>query len=462
MVQEKKFVRYRNTIILLGVSLLLSGFYFWYLSPKVEERKQVEDFEKQFFRVDPQEIEFIRIETADGLVDVVETGTEWRIEKPGRYLPDMQVVQKMFDSLSQGRLIKVVGGAEERSSFGLDRPNIIVSLGFAGRTDIMEIAGRSPAGTGYYAFNRRFGKVFLVNEEFVRDFNLSLYDLRDKQLFRVVPQDVAKIRIQQNKQTIELLRTGDTWTMKIPFAGRVSVEDIERLLQALSVQRAAGFVNWGPSLARIPQRISLEIFDARNRLTDAAQVYNWGTGGDQGALVHRADASEAARTSRDFFSLLDSEASVYRYRNLFEATPGNVLKITVTEEGKTQVIENKNGWKKDGVAVPEEKVLSLMEVLRSMKAVKILREDRLLGKPTFAVELLTAAGSSRLEVTNYNMDHEVSSAMALFVPVKPGSPSGRKKVDYWYARSQSLGSGVVVSSLDVETILNHLADIERE
>jgi hypothetical protein len=462
VVPEKESVRYRNTLILMTLSLALAGFYFLYLMPRMEERKQVADFEKQFFKVDPKEIEFIRIETADGLVDVVKAGTDWRIERPGPYLPDMQAVQKMLESLSQGRLIKVVGAAEEQSSFGLDKPNIIVSLGFSGRTDMMEIAGKSPSASGYYAFNRRFGKVFLVNEEFVRDFNLNLYDLRDKQLFRADPAAVAGIRIKRPNQAIDLEKTGDAWTVKAPFSGRASLEDVERLMQALSVQRAAGFVDWSPALSKIPQHISLELYDAHQKLLDSAMIYNWGTGGDQGALVHKAGAREAARTSRDFFSLLNTEASVYNYRNLFETASGSILKITATEGSKTQVFENKAGWKKDGAVVPEERIVSLLEVLRRMKAVKILREDRVLGKPTLTIELLTASGSSRLEVTNFNMDHEISEAMALFVPVKPGAPAGRKKIDYWYARSQNLRTGVVVSSLDVQAIIDHLADINRE
>lgn len=454
-------MRYRSTIALFLLTLVLAGFYFLYLKPKAAERGQIEDFERQFFRADPKEIEFIRIETGDGTVDVVRTGDEWVIEKPKRYRPDRQALSKMFDALSQGRLIKVVGSAGERKTFGLDRPYIIVSLGFSGKTDVLEIADKSPTAKGYYAYNRRFGKVFLVNEEFVRDFNLDLYDLREKRLFPLDRDAITRVRVKRARDTIDVAKDVDAWIMKSPVAGQASPEDVERLVQTIAVQRAAGFVDWTPELSRLPRRLSLEVFDGRTRRLDAADVYYWGTGGDHGALVHRAGSPEAARTSRDFFNLLDGDASLFRSRGLFNASPDDVVKISVTEEETTHVIEKKDGWKKDGVPVPEKKVLSLIEFLRDMKAVKLLQESRPLGKTRFVFEVRTATSASRLEVTNFSMDREMSTS-AMFVPVKPGAPGGRKKVDYWYALSRNLGTGVVVTSLDIDNIREQMRKLDDE
>lgn len=453
-------MRYRNSLALFLVSVCLAGFYFLYLRPKAEERKQIEDFEKQFFRVDPKEIEFIRIETGEGAVDLVRTGNEWTIEKPKKYQPDMQAIQKMFDSLSKGRLIKVVGSAEERRNFSLDRPGIIVSLGYAGKTDILEIAGKSPTAKGYYAYNRRFGRVFLVNEEFVTDFNLNLYDMRDKTLFPVDRKEITRIRIRRDRDTIDIEKRDEVWTMRSPFQGRVSDDDLDRLLQTVAVQRAAGFVDWNADMSRLPQRISLELFGAGQRLLDSADSIYWGTEGDKGVLIHRAGSVEAARTSRDFFTLLDSDASFFRFRNLFDVTADAVTAIVITEDDKTYTIENKGGWKKNGVPVKEDKVLQLAGLLREMKAIKLLQEKRPLGKTRFVFEVRTGAGLSRLDVTDFNMDQEVSAAAALFVPVKPGEPKGRKKVDYWYALSPGLGGGVVVSSLDIEKIMGEVRALD--
>lgn len=453
-------MRYRNSLALFLISVCLAGFYFLYLRPKAEERKQIEDFEKQFFRLDPKELEFIRIETAEGAVDLVRSVSGWTIERPKKYASDMQAIQKMFDSLSKGRLIKVVGSAEDRKNFDLDRPGIIVSLGYAGKTDILEIGGKSPTAKGFYAFNRRFGRVFLVNEEFVRDFNLNLYDLRDKSLFPVDLKEVARIRLKRGKDTLDIEKKDDVWTMRSPFQGRVSVDDLERLLQTVAVQRAAGFVDWNPDLSRLPQRISLELFGTGQRLLDSADIIYWGTEGTKGVLVHRSGSAEAARTSRDFFTLLESDASFFRFRNLFDVMADAVTAITVTEDDKTYTIENKGGWKKNGVPVKEDKVLQLAGLLREMKAVRLLQEKKPLGKTRFVFEVRTGAGLSRLDVTDFNMDQEVSASTALFVPVKPGEPKGRKKVDYWYAQSPLLGGGVVVSSLDIEKIVEEVRALD--
>jgi hypothetical protein len=453
-------VRYRNTLVLFFVSLAVASFYFFYLEPKIEEQKQIEDFEKTFFRADPREISFIRIETNEGPVDMVVSEGRWMISSPGIYQTDVNVIQKMLDALSEGRLIKVVGDKSELKKFGFDSPYIIVSLVFSDKPDILQIAGKSPSAKGYYAFNKRFGKIFLVNEEFVHAFNQRLFNLREKRLFLVDQGSLGRIRLKRGRDTIELVRSGEDWEMVSPVSDRVDEAAVIGLVDTLSLQMAEVFLDWEDELSMLPKNILIELFDREQRLIDSADVYYWGKELNRGTLLHRQGAVEAARTRREFFELLDMEASDLRYRRLFDVSLDDVVMIKMTWEGETSVIENNGGWKKDGLPVPDKKVLSIIETIREMKAVKLVKEDRRLGSTLFKLEVITSRGVSALDVSNFSMDHEISSA-SMFVPVNPGFP-GREKVDYWYARSDNLDDGVIVSSLDLKKIVDQAGALNGE
>lgn len=453
-------MRYRTTFILLLVAALVGGFYFLHLRPSMLERQALEDFEKRFFRVSQDDVRLIRIGFDGGNTDVARNDKDvWIVG--GRYMPDVAAIQRFFDALSGGRALKVVGGKADKDRFGFGKPLVTVTLGSKTKSERLEIGGENPAKTGNYAYAESIGKIFLVNSALAKELRLGLFELREKRFFLHDPKSIGRVVIRREGGQIDMTRDGDGWMITSPMKARAGDAEVDNLLETLTSQRAEGFVEWNREYETLPRRIVVELFDRSMGRLDVADMFFWGSEWYKGILVHRGGSSEAARMRREFWNMLEADASSFMNRNLFTAKTGDVTRIKIVRDnGKPNVIEkSSSGWRLDGAPVKDRKAAELVDMLASWRARKLVDESRPLGKTQFSVEITAGRGASRVDITNFNMDHEVSSGGL-------GLPSGEKgegrKVDFFLAVGSDLRQGAVVSSLDMETIAKLLEGLKGE
>lgn len=453
-------MKYRTTVILFFLALALGSAYFFYIQPGLEEKRLIEDFEKRFFRADTSDIEFLRLDAGRGPITISKSGQSWEITKPAKYVPDLGAIESLFKALAKGRLIKIVGNAEDLDQFGFETTYIILSLGYKGTIDVLRIAGESPSAIGHYAFSERLGKIFLVDKEFVTAMNLKPLDLREKRLFLFKNDVLGRIRIEREEDTVELEKRGDGWHMVSPAAMRTSRDEIENLIETLHTQKAEAFVEWKPEFAEIEKKLSIELHDLKGISLGSYNVYFRGTEWDKGILAHRPGLKDALRVRRDFWILLDSKYSDFAYRNMIKINQQKAQRIRITTEGNEYLIEQKEGlWHYNGFIVHVKKIMELTDSLNAWKAEKLIYENRDLGKEQFLLEVEYAEGMERVAVTDYNMDYEISGAM-MFAAEK--GTLKKTKIDYWYASSSNLDSHAIVRSLDIKNIINIVKDLSNE
>lgn len=455
-------MRYRTTLTLFVILLALAGGYFLYLKPMAHERQILKDFEARFFRSDQSKVSHISIDTGDGPVEVSRSAGAWRINLNGWHDADRGVIARLFETLSKGRIVKVVGAAGDEARFGLDEPNVILGVAHAGYLDILKIGDKNPAETGFYASSRRLGKVFLVNREFVREISrLTHQDLRMKRLYNVEPGEVLKVRISRAAGNLELARVdGGRWRMLLPLPSATDASYVESFVETLALQEAEGFLPWDPVLAEsLGEPMQLEVFGQDGMTLGAYDVYYWGTEGGRGALIHRRGSVEAMRSRREFHALLAADASVYMYRRLLDFGHEEIRSISLWAEGEGEFTIQRAGdvWSADGKRINAQGMSVLIASLADLKAVRLIENDRQLGMPRWRLEVVTHAGTAWLEVSDFIMDGEVSDS-AQFVQVEPGRPITRK-VDYLHAHSSRLGFGAIVSSEDIIAVFEMARDI---
>ncbi len=453
-------MKYGSTLFLFILSLVTAGIYFLYIQPMAEEKKIMEDFEKRFFRAETSDIEFIKLDAGRGPVTIVQKESVWRITEPAQYRPDTGVIKKIFRTLSDGRLIKVVGDKDEMERFGFDRTWVVLALGYKGSIDVLRIAGENPSSTGNYAYAERLGKIFLVNKELAVNLNLKPYDLREKRFFLFEPEALGRIRIRKREEMVELVREDGAWRMISPEVWPGSSDDIKGLIDVLHTQKASAFSPWEEELGNLPEHLSVELFDTADKSIGNYDVYFWGTEWNKGTLIHNPGSKEAARTRREFWTLLNGDHTRFMYRNLFIIYPETILNLSLLSGHDRYLIENRdNIWLLNGRPVAGEKIMKLMNILNSWKAVKLVKEDRSPGREQFKIEVTTSEGTKKVVVSDFNMDHEISGSK-MFIPKEPGGPE-TKKIDYWYSRATDLKSGAVVSSIDIEEIINEVKNLHE-
>jgi len=460
-------MKYRATIILFLISFLLAGLYFFYLQPSIEEKKLMEDFEKRFFRAETSDIEFLRLDAGRGPITISKSGQSWEITKPAKYVPDLGAIESLFKALAKGRLIKMVGNAEDLDQFGFKTTYIILSMGYKGTIDVLRIAGESPSAIGHYAFSERLGKIFLVNKEFVDAMNLKPLDLREKRLFLFDKNVLGKIKIERENDTVELEKRIDGWHMVSPAAIRASHDEIESLIETLHTQKVEAFLEWKPEFAKLKRHIYLNLSDMDGNALGAYDVYFRGKEWDKGILIHRSGENEASRVRRDFWLQLDSDHSKFVHRNLFNINQHATNKITIKSGTDTFLLEQKDGaWYQNGSVVNNKYIQKIINVLSSWKAEKLLYEKRNLGQKQFYIEATDPNGTSWIEVTNFNMDYEIPGAMLFVIrkddkmekTAKSGKVAKREKVDFLHAHSSNIDGSIIVSSANIIQIIEILKD----
>lgn len=452
-------MKYRGTLLLLVVSLILGGWYLLVIRPQAEIKKQAHEFERRFFRADTREIVSIRVENREGAVEISQGPQGWMIQHPRNYRPDEGVLKKLLDTIASGRLTKVVGDAGQLSQFGFDQPVLSLSLGLRTGSDVLVIGQKNPADTGYYAYSASLGKIFLVNKELPNNLYLCLYDLREKRLYPFNVEQVGTIVIRRGSEVIELAHSNDGWLMRSPFKTRASDEEVSGFLKTLTQQKAEGYITWKEKLGELPQRAHVQLLDRAGQSLVNSDIYYWGTGEGEGIVVHEPGSAEAARTRRDFWEQLHVESSVLLERRLFAGDPSRLTRVRVVTDSEQIMIERHgNRWLKNGQTLPPARVDRVLAILMNWKGEKRLPARPVSAKPRTTIEVDSGSTVQQLMVYPVDMTKDVTSPGAT-VEVYPGKPE-RATVVYWLANATALNGHILVGSHDIERFIDQLRQLK--
>ena len=368
-------MRFKGTLTLLGIALLVGTGYLFYLVPSVQEKKLQEEVASRFFRVDTERLEFMRIKNAQGVFDVVQEKGMWKIRSPRMLPADGKTIGKILDLLRSGKISKIITRDMERASeFGLDKPGAVLAIGFGGTIDEIAFGGVSPSKTGIYAYAKGLSAIFLVGNEEAEIMKIGLYELRAKALFSFDPEAVRRILIVGKRAKVELVKGEQGWMMIRPFPGRANAEGVRDFLFGILNQKADEFYD-----NRVPDekiysdtiRIKLSLQGETNPL--GIEVHYWGTGVHEGTVAYQEGMNYSGRLTRDFWSLVNRDASSFRYRNLFDFKEQDVWRIRVKKDAAAyELARHGDKWFMGEVPADGKRVLQFLWFLKAWEAKSLL------------------------------------------------------------------------------------------
>lgn len=451
---EAAVVRYRGTLMLVILTMLLGGFYFFYQRPRVAAQNTAAEFEKRFFRADAAAISAIIIENRDGVVEISHGVDGWMIERPQRYRPDDGMVRKLLDTIATGQLTKVVGDATELQQFGFDRPVLQLTLRVGQKSDVLLIGQQNPTDTGYYAYSESLGKIFLISKELPKELYLRLFDLREKRLYPAIATEmVGRVIITHKKTLLDAAVDGNVWRMREPFAAVASPEEMKLFLNGVVAQKAVAFLPWDKSLAKLPQQRRLQLFDIHGKALVDSMVYYVGTGENEGVVVHEEGSAEAARTPREFWENFQVAPADLMERRLFPAIPDQIQRISVTAGSDRTVLERQgNRWLKNGTHIESDDMPALLDGVRNWKAAKNAAKQQP-GKPRTVIEVVHLSGVDRLTVSETTAGKSLSAGL-------PAMDINSEDVSYLLATSSALNRNILVGSHELTRFLKQLERIK--
>jgi len=194
------------SVYLLILAALAAWLYF--VEIKQKDKKQAdEDKASKIVNIEKDQIVQIDLKSGDGVNIELKKPDEWVITAPLNTRADQAAVGSLLLSATDARSEKIVLEKDVKwEEYGLEKPVFSVALTTKdGKTEIL-FGESNPSKTSYYVRIGGDPRLFLVSDTLKNSLNKPFFDLRDKTVITIAPEDVDRIQITQKDEETELKR----------------------------------------------------------------------------------------------------------------------------------------------------------------------------------------------------------------------------------------------------------------
>jgi hypothetical protein len=242
-----------STIVLAIVLAGLGGYIYF-----VEMKKPASDVaaNEKAFTVDAENIEELRIKSADGQVTHLQKSSNqaWQVTEPVKADADPNEPTSIASGLSTLEILRVVDeNPASLKDFGLDPPRIDVAFRAKGEKELRHLllGEKTATGSDLYAMRQGDKRLFLVNGSVENTFNQGTFALRDKSVLKFDRNTVDAIEITEGPKTLAFAKAGDVeWNITKPVTLRGDFGAIDGMLNALASTQVQRFLDGETDLAK--------------------------------------------------------------------------------------------------------------------------------------------------------------------------------------------------------------------
>jgi hypothetical protein len=172
--------------------------------------------DKSVVKVNRNDIRELYLKNSSGAFHLVKEGADWSLQEPLEAKADNSKLSTMLSKLESGRIKSVVSESFDKpADYDLNKPayeiNLLVGEGKARQQVIFSALKENSA----YGKDEARPFVFTVDSTFLKPFNLTLMDLRDKKFAEFDKDNADKIEAWQGDSVITVLKdTSDNWFMQ--------------------------------------------------------------------------------------------------------------------------------------------------------------------------------------------------------------------------------------------------------
>jgi hypothetical protein len=234
----------RNTVLVGAIFVLLGAYIYFFELPKGDKEKyqpllsfKQEDVAGMTLAYPGQEIQLRK-----------ETSGRWRMTHPLQVPADESTISGVLSALSAievKRTIEEKAGSEELKNFGLDKPQVKISISLKGGGSLppVLIGAKTPVGDSTYVKKETEPRVLLTSSLLSSSFEKKLHDFRDKKILDISENEVKQLTLKRAAGTLVLVRKGDEWFIDKPKPYRADQAEVQGILASLSTMFARDFVD---------------------------------------------------------------------------------------------------------------------------------------------------------------------------------------------------------------------------
>ena len=313
--------------------------------------KEINDLRNKWaFEFDKHAVERVRVESGENKPVVCSKAEQlWWITQPLSDRADTERIQDILNELKNMKVAKedfVSDTKEDIVNYGLDKPVFTISIGTANIVQTLHLGHR--LDEKIYAKLDGESSIFLVQDIILRDLDLELNDLRDKQLLRfdaIGTYGIEKIDLKYPDTALVMEKTVQyDWMIKSPtniLADRDVVREFVEKIKDLQIQQyiddsGTNFEKYG--LADSP--IEVSVF---RRIGEGETVkFLIGNADENGGLCYvRRDGEDAVYTvpTENFYDIAKAGYLSFRDKLVMEFPKETAQKLVINRDGKTLTCE---------------------------------------------------------------------------------------------------------------------------
>lgn len=329
--------KFAGTYIALAVLVAL-GAYILFVEgikpPKSDEEKVV-------LEAPADDITHLAIEQAGGVVELERSADgEWAITAPKRVAASQAAVKGVVDTLAKLKCEKKVQEkADDLQAFGLDSPEVRVTVATNRGTKDVLVGAMTPVGSGSYAKLGERDPIYVLGSSVVQALQRSLDDLRERGIFQMANGSVTGLRILGAGGTEMRLekKPNDEWRIAHPFddeADRWRVSDLIWDLTSLEAQEFADDEGQDPSRWGLDHpRLRVDAMSSER--SSPLQLFVGAPGPDgKGFYVRTSESASVYLVNPPAFSPLEASPLDLVKKDIVTWNGDDLLRVTCEEQGK--------------------------------------------------------------------------------------------------------------------------------
>ncbi len=335
-----------KVLIYLIIFVALAAYvYFVEIRHKEKLEAQKAEAEK-IVKLDKDKVTHIELKSKAGrVIGLKKAEGTWVLTRPVAVKADPSAIRSLLNTISDAQYEKVLKEKDVKwDEYGLDKPAFTVSVNTRDDSYHLFFGASNPAETSYYLRAKGDPRLLLVADTLKNALDKSTYDVRDKTVFALAPDDIDRVLIGKDGTETELKKEAqDKWVMLKPERMRVKAADVRRDLIDLTNLQAKEIID-EPKKDGDPYGLE----------SPAERIELAGKKRSQTLLIGKAkgDRKKQARSNPDLYAKMNGMEMVYlidgrtlanvktdpkdlQDKYLLHFKPDRIDKLEVTLDGKT-------------------------------------------------------------------------------------------------------------------------------
>lgn len=351
-------------VIYLSILAALAAYVYFVEIRHKQEQQVIEEKAAKIVHLEKDKIVEIELLSRDKeKIELKKPSDTWVLTSPVKTKADESAVASLLHSITDAKPEKVVSEKDVKwEDYELDKPEFAVALGTKDQTAEVRFGSANPAKTSYYVRVDKQPKLLLVADTLKNSLNKSAFDLRDKTVVGLVPDQVDRIAISAEGKEVELQREPkDQWTMEKPERIRAKASIIALNLRTLTNLTAKSIIDdpakdGDPYGLNSPQETILMAGKERKQtlLIGVPQKKEAAPGAEPDRYARIKGQDTVYVLDGRALKSLKTNPDELRDRSLLTFNPADIEKLEISLDGKTWLAakDKDNKW---SLEQPEKK-----------------------------------------------------------------------------------------------------------